>query len=182
MELASKIESLLFWKGEPQTVSELAVALGVDPVEIPSALEALRSNLTQRGITLVSHGDKVMLGTAPEMSEFFERLRKEDLQKDLSKAALETLSIVLYRDGVSRSEINFIRGVNSGFILRALEVRGLIEKLVNTNDARTYVYKPTLELLSFMGVGSIAELPDFEDIRGKLEAKLLGKDTHEAHE
>ncbi len=176
MDLASKIESFLFFKGEPQTFWEIAVALRVEPSEILPAIESLKASLENRGIKLVTHDDKVMLDTAPEMSELFEQLRKEDLQKDLSKAALETLSIILYRDGVSRSEINFIRGVNSGFILRALEVRGLVEKLTNKNDARTYVYKPTLELLSFMGVGSTAELPDFEEIRGKLEAKLLGKE------
>ena len=180
MDLSSKIESLLFYKGEPQTFWELASSLRVDPAEIPPAIEKLRADLAHSGGGLVSHDDRVVVGAAPEMSDLFEQLRKEELSKDLSKAALETLSIILYRDGVSRSEINFIRGVNSGFILRALEVRGLIEKLINEKDARTYVYKPTLELLSFMGVGSTAELPDFEEVRGKLEAKLSGKQEDES--
>ena len=79
--------------------------------------------------------------------------------------------LVLYRKRVSRGEINFIRGVNSGFILRALEVRGLVKKSSN-KDARVYEYGPTLELLSFMGVTKIEDLPRFEEIRETLETKL----------
>lgn len=172
MTLEQKIEALLFFKGEPQTFSELAAALHVDLTEIHTATHALSTTLSGRGITLVTHGDKVMLGTPADMSELFEQLRKEELEKTLSKAALETLSIILYRDGVSRGEINFIRGVNSGFILRSLEVRGLVEKLSDPRDARTYVYKPTLELLSFLGVGSVNELPDFDEVKKTLETRL----------
>ncbi len=173
MNLESKIESLLFFKGEPMAFWDIAVALRVDPSEIPPAIASLEVSLAGRGIKLVTHDEKVMLGTTPEMSEFFETLRKEELSKELSKAALETLSIVLYRDSVTRSEINFIRGVNSGFILRALEVRGLVEREVHKSDSRTYVYKPTLELLSFMGAGSVGDLPQFEEMKKTLEEKLL---------
>lgn len=174
MELQHKIESFLFWKGEPQTEWEIAVALRVEPTEVASALEALRASLTGRGITLVMHDGKVMLGTAPEMSELFEQLRKEELSKDLSKAALETLSIILYRSGATRSEINFIRGVNSGYILRNLEVRGLVERDTSKADARQNIYKPTLELLSFLGVSGTDALPDFQKVRDTLTAKLAG--------
>ncbi len=175
MELQNKIESYLFWKGEPQTHWEIAVALRVDPAEVPPALEALKASLAGRGITLVAHEEKVMLGTAPEMSEFFETLRKEELSKDLSKAALETISIILYRSGATRSEINFIRGVNSGYILRNLEIRGLVERDTHKTDGRLNVYKPTLELLSFLGVGTAEELPEFEKVRNTLSEKLTGE-------
>ncbi len=174
MELQNKIEAYLFWKGEPQTQWEIAVALRVEPTEVPPALEALRESLAGRGIALVSHDDKVMLGTAPEMSEFFETLRKEELTKDLSKAALETISIILYRSGATRSEINFIRGVNSGYILRNLEIRGLVERDIHKSDGRLNVYKPTLELLSYLGVGSASELPEFQKVRDTLAEKLTG--------
>lgn len=177
MTLESKIEALLFFKGEPMAFWDIAVALRVDPSEIPPAIESLRKSLEGRGITLVSHDERVMLGTTSEMSEFFETLRKEELTKELSKAALETLSIVLYKDSVTRSEINFIRGVNSGFILRALEVRGLIERETHKTDSRTYVYKPSLDVLSFMGVGSVSELPQYEETRKTLEEKLLRQET-----
>lgn len=174
MTLEQKIEALLFYKGEPQTHWELAVALRVDPSEIPLAVEALAATLATRGVTLVRHGESVMLGTTSEMSEFFEAMRKDELSKDLSKAALETLSIILYRDGATRSDINFIRGVNASYILRNLEVRGLIERGTASGDARQSAYKPTLELLSFMGVTSVAELPDYDTVQKTLAAKLSG--------
>lgn len=179
MELESKIESFLFWKGEPQTEWEIAVAMRVDPSEIPPALLKLEENLRGRGVTLVRHGDKIMLGTSPEMSTFFEELRKEELNKDLSKAALETLSIILYKDSVTRSEINFIRGVNSGYILRNLEVRGLVDRVTHKSDARMYVYKPSLELLSYLGVSSVKDLPQFDMIQKSLEMKLSGQEKVE---
>ncbi len=179
MELESKIESFLFWKGEPQTEWEIAVAMRIDPAEVPPALELLEKSLAGRGVTLVRHGDKIMLGTSPEMSQFFEELRKEELNKDLSKAALETLSIILYKDSVTRSEINFIRGVNSGYILRNLEIRGLVERITHKSDARMYVYRPSLELLSYLGVSSVKDLPQFEVIQKTLETKLSGQPQDE---
>ena len=69
-----------------------------------------------------------MLGTAPQMSATVETLTKEELMKDLGKAGLETISIILYKGPISRAEIDYIRGVQSNFILRNLLVRGLIEK------------------------------------------------------
>jgi segregation and condensation protein B len=110
-----------------------------------------------------------MLGTAPELSKLIEDLQKEELNKELSKASLETLSIVLYKNGASRAEIDYIRGVNSSFTLRALSVRGLVEKMADIKDNRRYIYKPSFELLSFMGVTSIEELPDYTEVSSSLD-------------
>lgn len=182
MELESKIESFLFFKGELQTMWEIAVAMRVDPAEVPPAILILEEKLKGRGVTLVRHGESVMLGTTPEMSQFFEELRKEELNKELSKAALETLSIILYKDSVTRSEINFIRGVNSGYILRNLEIRGLVDRVSHKTDARMYVYKPSLELLSYLGVSSVSELPQFETLKTTLATKLSGQESEDHHD
>lgn len=182
MTLESKIESFLFWKGEPQTVAEIARALKVNPEEVNTSLEKLSENLSGRGLTIVRVEDSVMLGTHPEMSEFFENLRKEELNKELSKAALETLSIILYKDSVTRNEINFIRGVNSGYILRNLEVRGLVDRVTHKSDARMYVYKPSLELLSYLGVSKVSDLPQFDAVKSSLEMKLSGQPSEEGNE
>ncbi len=164
------------------TLWDIGVALRAEPDDVKSAFPKLRESLTGRGITVIEHDGKVMLGTAPEMSEFFETLRKEELQKELSKAALETLSVILYKQGVTRSDINFIRGVNSSYILRNLEVRGLVERVSHNSDGRTYVYKPSLELLAHLGVSSVADLPDFERVRNSLENKISNqeKDPNES--
>lgn len=164
MEICKKIEAILFWKGEPLSRKKLSGILNVEPDEINAGVEKLKENLKDRGVILIEKNDEIMLGTTPELSKLIEDLQKEELNKELSKASLETLSIVLYKNGVSRAEIDYIRGVNSSFTLRALSVRGLIEKTVDPKDSRRYIYKPSFELLSFMGLKSIEELPEYTEI------------------
>lgn len=173
MNLSQKIESYLFFKGEPVLLKKLSQVFDVKDIEIETALEELKASLSERGIVLMRlDSDKVSLGTHPEMSEFFKELRKEELSKDLSKASLETLSIILYKQDVTRADIDYIRGVNSSFILRNLSTRGLIEKESHKDDSRKFVYKPSLELLSFLGVTNRRELARFEEVQAKLEEKL----------
>lgn len=162
--LEIKIEAILFFKGEPVSLKKIAETLKISKEEVNEAILILKNNLTGRGIVLIEKDNKITLGTAPEFSNLIEHLQKEELNKELSKASLETLSIILYKNGASRSLINYIRGVNSSFTLRALSVRGLIVKNIDKKDHRRYIYKPSFELLSFMGVKTIEELPDYEEI------------------
>ena len=113
--------------------------------------------------------EEIMLGTAKELSPLIEQITKEELIKDLGKAGLETLSIVLYQGPISRAGIDYIRGVNSQFILRNLLIRGLIERVDNPADSRSFLYKPTLALLSHLGISSIAELPEYEQVKKDIE-------------
>lgn len=174
MTLDSKIEALLFFKGESMRLKELAKLLKTDESEIRDAISSLEQKLSDRGIQLIKKNDEVMLATAPEMSDTIETIRKEELTKDLGKAGAETLSIILYRGPVTRAEIDYIRGVNSTFILRNLLIRGLIEKVPNPKDQRSFLYKPTLELLSFLGIKSIEELPEFDTVQNELAAFIEG--------
>ncbi|HEY4476845.1 MAG TPA: SMC-Scp complex subunit ScpB [Candidatus Paceibacterota bacterium] len=168
MDLTAKIEAILFWKAEPLTVADLARSLSRDEHEIAQALETLTIQLNGRGIVLVRNGDEVMLGTAPAMGGLIEQLTKDELARDIGKAGLETLTIVLYRGPVTRAEIDYTRGVNSSFILRNLLVRGLINKITNPADARGFLYRPTFKLLSWLGVKEISELPDYRRVVDKL--------------
>ncbi|KKP88763.1 MAG: Segregation and condensation protein B, partial [Candidatus Nomurabacteria bacterium GW2011_GWC2_35_8] len=163
----------------------------VGQIEINEGIEKLKENLKSRGIVLIEKDNDITLGTAPELSDLIENLQKEELSKDLSKASLETLSIVLYKNGVSRAEIDYIRGVNSSFTLRALSVRGLIEKTLDEKDNRRYIYKPSFELLSYMGVKSVEELPDFSEVNNSIniaaksleeEQKIAEQDSLESNE
>jgi len=182
MNLEQKIEAILFWKGEPMTRKKLSEILGLGQIEINEGIEKLKENLINRGVVLVekpasTRGDsstrggenELTLGTSPEISELIENLQKEELNKELSKASLETLSVLLYKNGTTRAEIDYIRGVNSSFILRALSVRGLVEKHVDPKDNRRFIYKPSLNLLFFMGIKSIEELPEFNEINKTIE-------------
>ena len=149
---------------------KLAEFLGVGQTEINEAIEQLKEILKERGIVLQEKENEITLGTAPELSDLIEKLQKEELNKELSKASLETLSIILYKNGVSRSLIDYIRGVNSSFTLRALSIRGLIEKSIDPEDNRRYIYKPSFQLLSFMGVKSVEELPDYNLVNNSIES------------
>ena len=169
MNLESKIEAILFFKGEPVSVDKLVGLLGVSKDEIASATANLVENLANRGIVLLVKEGELTLGTNPEFSDLIESLQKEELSKELSRASLETLSIILYKNGASRAEIDYIRGVNSSFILRALSVRGLAEKTTDPMDSRRNIYKPTFELLSFMGVTQVEDLPDYVSVNSSIE-------------
>ena len=168
--LEQKIEAVLFWKGEPMSRKELAGMLGTDIPTLNEGLKNLEKNLAERGIVLVSTGDDVALMTRSELAPLIEKLTKEELDRDLGKAGLETLSIVLYYGPLSRRDIDYIRGVNSTFILRHLLIRGLVERVVNEKDQRAFLYKPTLSLLSHLGLSKAEDLPEFAAIKSELEA------------
>ncbi|HEY4477924.1 MAG TPA: SMC-Scp complex subunit ScpB [Candidatus Paceibacterota bacterium] len=165
MKLANKIEAILFFKGEPISSKKLAGMLKVSEAEINEATDELAASYTDRGFVLIKNADEYSLGTNPELSDLIEEMQKEELNKSLSKASLETLTIILYKNGASRSAIDYIRGVNSSFTLRALSMRGLVEKVTDPKDTRRYIYQPTVELLSYMGVTRVEELPEFENIK-----------------
>ena len=164
LNLESKIEGLLFYKGENISISKIGELVKVSENEVRESIDNLKTSLSSRGLVLMKKDDEVYLGINSEMTPFIESIRKEELNKELSKASLETLSIVLYKNGVTRSEIDYIRGVNSSFILRNLQVRGLVERGVDINDNRRTIYKPTFDLLSYMGVSKIEELPNYEKV------------------
>lgn len=170
MELDKKIEAILFFKGEPLSRKKLGEFLGVGQIELNEGIEKLKGSLAGRGIVLQEKENDILLGTAPDLSDLIEKLQKEELNKELSKASLETLSVVLYKTGVTRAEIDYIRGVNSSFTLRALSIRGLVEKTIDPKDSRRYIYRPTFELLSYMGVRKAEELPDYENINKSIES------------
>ena len=180
MDISGKVEALLFFRGEPVSRRELGKALGAKEREVEQGLAELREKLAGRGVALVENGDEVELRTAPEASELIEKIRKEELSRDLGKAGAETLAIVLYRGPSTRAEIDYIRGVNSTFILRNLMIRGLAERVPNPSDARSFVYKPTIDLLASLGVKNSSALPDYAAVRKELEAFAASQETSAA--
>lgn len=170
--LEKAIEAILFWKGEPLTIAELMRALRVPSGEVTQALRTLKEKLAGRGVTLVRTDNEVSLATASPVSELIARLQKEELSHELGKAALETLSIILYRAPVTRRDIEYIRGVNSTAILRSLLIRGLIERTQSERDERLFLYQPSIALLAHLGIHSREELPEYAPVRAELDTAM----------
>lgn len=169
MSLEAKLEAILFFKAEPLTIKELGKLLAVSEDDVANSLNNLETKLIDRGVQLIRKDDEVMLGTAPEAGELIDNIVKEELSRDLGKAGLETLAIILYKGPVSRADIDYVRGVNSSFIVRNLLIRGLIERTVNTKDARSYLYKPTMDLYSLLGLTKIEDLPEWDALKEKID-------------
>ncbi len=172
INLKSKIEALLFYKGEPLSIANIAKLLSASEEETQIAVGRLSEEKKGTGLCVMHINDQYQLGTTPEASIFLEALRREELTKDLSKATLDTLSIILYKNGVTRSEIDYIRGVNSSFILRNLLIRGLIEKGIDVNDSRRAIYSPTIDMLKFLGITNIEELPRYNEVVSEIQKAL----------
>jgi segregation and condensation protein B len=170
--LAQKIEAVLFYIGGTYSVRRLTEVVGASETDVRAALEMLRIALGDRGLRLLYQGDECMLVTAPETSATIRALVKSEVQTKLTNAALETLAIILYRHPVAKPEIDFIRGVNSVVILRNLMIRGVIEREPHPVDARMFVYRPAPDMLRFLGVVALHELPDYETSRAALERFL----------
>lgn len=170
MTTEAAIEAILFFRGEPVSITALSRHLSLKEQEIKKALEILQVNLERRGITLITEGKHVALGTHKDASSIIENIIKEELHRDIGKAGLEVLSIVVYKGSVSKREIEYIRGVNSSYIIRNLMMRGLIEIDEETPKAeRSRSYKPTIDLLSHLGVSKISDLPEYEAVNKEIE-------------
>lgn len=176
MELDTKLEGILFYKAESMHKTDVSEILGCTHVELTTAIETLRQRLTG-SIRILETETHIGLVTAPELSEFLETVRRDELKRDIGKAGAETLSIVLYRGPITRSEIDFVRGVNSSFILRNLMVRGLVMREPNPKDQRALQYSASPELLMHLGVTRREDLPDYQTIQNELDR--IEKETRE---
>ncbi len=159
-EIAS-LFAVLFTYGEPLKISRIAKIMGKKPDQINSLIDNLEESLGKEwsGIMVIRNDNSVSIANKEEFSSVIDKFIKTESKQDLTKASLETLSIIAYFSPISRAKIDYIRGVNSTYILRSLLIRGLIERSFIRGE---YVYTPSLDLLKYLGISKIEELPDFE--------------------
>lgn len=170
------LEALLFASGEPVSKKRLAALLEVTPALLAQAADVLRGQLAGRGTALIETENHIELRTSADAAPFIKKLREAELARDLGKAGLETLALVLYRGSATRGEIDWVRGVNSSATVRSLLLRGLIERTEDAEDKRRPRYKPTVEALAHLGLEKAEQLPDYEE----LSAVLSGKEEKNA--
>lgn len=164
-DIVSAIESILFVHGEPMAEKKIADVLEVSREEIADGLAELRRRLDGRGLALVEKDGEWQLTTHPNTAGAVEMLLKDQHAEELSRAALETMAIVAYKGPLTRADIEYIRGVNSSFSLRALLMRGLVERVENQEDARSFLYRPSFDFLKYLGLARLEDLPDYEELK-----------------
>lgn len=160
----------MFALGRPLTYGELAKLLETEVPVVAEAISVLKNSSQSRGVVVVDDGTNIELRASGDAAQLIETIRKEEYSRDIGKAGLETLATVIYRGPLSRSEIDFIRGVNSSQILRTLLMRGLVRRIPNPRDERSFLYEGTTELLSQIGCSDTRDLPDYKDVKEKLTA------------
>ena len=156
------LEALLFVAERPLSRREIASIAGTDRDTVDARLGDLEVSLRERGIRLVTDGDRVELATAAEGGALVARYIGADAVR-LSNASLETLAIVAYRQPVTKSAIERIRGVDSDYTIRTLLHRRFVVELGRSEaPGRPFLYGTGFEFLERFGLTSIEELPPLD--------------------
>jgi segregation and condensation protein B len=171
-ELLRDLEALLFVSDEPVASIVLAQALDVERRHVDELCEALARSYEERGAGLVLRivAGGWRLTTSPDAAPVVERYVLSSRHARLTKAALETLAIVAYKQPVTRHQISAIRGVNSDGVLRALIDRGLVAEVGREEGpGRPMLYGTSPEFLERLGLPSLSALPPLAPLLGKVD-------------
>ena len=169
--LENVIESILFVAGEPVQVSDLIVKFELKQKQIDKAVEKLQEKYNGKsGIKLLSFNGKLQLASNADYVDYVTTILNPIRQRNLTKATLETIAIIAYKQPVTRLEIEEIRGVNSDYAINVLLEHKLIE-IVGRKDT---VGKPSLfgttdEFLKRFDISSVSDLPKYEDLMAQIE-------------
>jgi segregation and condensation protein B len=172
LSVEAQVESLLFVADAPVSVGRLAEALDVTPAQVERALSDLVATYVGRGLRLQRVGTQVQLITTPEAASCVERFLGLEARTHLSRAALETVAIIAYRQPITRPEIEAIRGVNCDSVLRTLLSVGLIEEVGRAlTVGRPILYGTTFEFLQYFGLSSLDEMPPLGELASGQESE-----------
>ncbi len=163
MSVKSIIESLLFISAKPMAVKQLSDLIGKKDKEIKQAGDelVLEYKDNKRGIQIIKNGLKYQMVSSSENTKVVQEFIKDETTGELSRPSLEALTIIAYRQPISKIDLDRIRGVNCALIIRNLLIRGLIEAKFDKKKNETY-YLATFDFLRFLGINDISELPDYE--------------------
>ena len=167
MNIDAVIESLLFVSGDGLQISQIAEILEITESKAKEAVRKLSEfyKTNKRGIEIAEYDGYIQLKTHEDNFVYVAKLAEAKRKQPLSPAALESLSIVAYRQPVTKSSVEFIRGVNSDGPMSRLIERGLIEERGRLDaPGRPILYGTTKEFLRSFGLNSLSDLPDIEEL------------------
>ncbi|MFF0813553.1 SMC-Scp complex subunit ScpB [Rhodococcus sp. NPDC003318] len=160
-ELDSALEAVLLVIDAPAAVDALAAAVGEPADRVDRALRRMSAGLTARrsGIDLRYAGDGWRFYTRNEYAPYVERLLLDGARSKLTRAALETLAVVAYRQPLTRARVSAVRGVNVDGVMRTLLARGLVAEAGVDPETNATTYATTELFLERLGLASLADLP-----------------------
>lgn len=162
------IEGLLFASGdEGMTIKQISNIIEASEDQVQSAIAELKDDCRQddRGLTIMQSHQVVHLTTKPEHSAYYKKLLDNPSPSRMSQAALETLAIITYKQPITKTEVEEIRGVSSDRPIKTLLARSLIEEAGRKDSpGRPILYRTSKEFLIYFGLTSLDELPEISDL------------------
>lgn len=164
VSLEASLEAVLFIAVSPVSIAQLTELFEKTPAEIEEALKKLEAGYQQgRGLSVQIHSGKVQLTSSPLFAPIVEKYLGLEVTSKLSRAALETIAIIAYRQPVTRPGIDAIRGVSSDGVIKSLLSKGMIQEVGRAEGpGRPILYATTPEFLQHFGLSSMEQLPPFD--------------------
>lgn len=170
------IFALLFTSGDTWRFSELMQTLNFTEEVLHTELTKLQEQLQSLPVMVMIHNETVTLVTRPEYKDFLKTLEEAEVAREFSKGALESLALIAYHGPITKSDIDYIRGVNSQFMLRNLVLRGMIEKQTGKGNQG---YVVTADALRFLGVTSPDQLDQFDQFHQEIQKRIPVEESQE---
>lgn len=164
----SIIENILFIADSPINMEKIGEVFNgeMNKAEIKGILDELKADYNGRGVQLVEIAEGYQLCTRPEYAEWIKKFYKIDKGSKLSHASLETLSIIAYKQPITRIEMEEIRGVDSGGVVKTLSEKNLIKNMGRKKvPGRPMMYGTTRKFLEYFGLKSLTDLPTLEELK-----------------
>jgi len=181
--LAQQLEAILFVAGEGLSLSYLADKLGVKESDVKSSLEELKEKYSgDCGVHLIKYRNNFQFSTNPNLSEAVSQVLNPVRERNLTRAALETMAIIAYKQPITKLEIDEIRGVSSDYSIHILSQNDLIH-IVGKKDAlgKPMLYGTTDVFLKRFDLDDIKKLPSYEELIEKLQTVATNFELYESN-
>lgn len=173
------VMSILFVAGQGVEIEDIASKLNVSVDRAKTAIESLKQKyVSPCGINVITYKNKVQLSSNPEYSDFIADVLNPIKEKALTKAALETMAIIAYKQPITRLEIESVRGVSSDYAIQVLLGHNLIE-VVGRKDVvgKPLLFGTTEEFLKRFDLSSLEDLPNYETLLERIQILNVGNTT-----
>ena len=173
-ELKSIVENVLLAADQPINASELSKIFldGTDKSQLQSILDELKEEYNSRNLQVMEVADGYQLCTRHEYNDFIRKYLKLDRSTRLSQPSLDTLSIIAYKQPLTRQEVDDIRGVDSSGVMKTLLEKKVIGPAGRKKvPGRPIMYRTTQKFLEYFGLKDLSDLPTLEDLRDEIEGE-----------